>query len=110
MLLHRLAEKIGDYYVLAVTALIFGLIRLLTLPGSSSVRNYLISLSASVPVGTLVGALALELGAPDIASMALTSLASLLAHDLVLGILNNKGFIGALLKRAAENLTDKVTK
>ena len=109
-MIHRLAEQLGDILVFAAAALIFGIVRLLLLPGNNSVKVYLTSLAASVPVGTLVGAMCLEFGVADYASMAAASVASLLAHDLLTGIMNNRAFLGALLKRAAENLTDKVTK
>ncbi|AEP08880.1 hypothetical protein [Micavibrio aeruginosavorus] len=106
----RLADQIGDLFVFAAAALIFGIVRLLLLPGGQPVKVYLASIATSIPVGTLAGALCLELGVPDIASMAGACTASLLAHDFLLGIMNNRVFLGQLLKRAAENLTDKVTK
>lgn len=109
-MLHRLTEQLGDIIVLAGVALIFGIVRLLLLPGPHSVKIYLTSLAISVPVGTLIGALFLELGMADMASMAAASVGSLLAHDFLTGIMNNREFLSSLLKRAAENLTDKFTK
>lgn len=105
----RLFEKSGEFMVMAGVALLMGLMKILTMP-KQPLKVYMASLMASVLVGTLSGVLALEFNLGDITSMAIASLTSLLAHDLILAVLNNKGFIGSLLKRAAENLTDKVTK
>lgn len=109
-MIHRLAEQIGDILVFAIAALVFGVVRILLLPGGQPVKVYLTSIVASVPVGTLVGALCLEVGLADIASMSAASVASLLAHDLLSSLMNNREFLGQLLRRAMENLTDKVSK
>lgn len=109
-MIHRLADQIGDIIVFAGAALIFGIVRLLLLAGDQSVKVYLASLIVSVPVGTLTGALCLEMGVADIASMTAASVTSLLAHDILSGIMKNREFLGSLLKRAAENLTDRWTK
>lgn len=107
---HRLLDQIQDILMMAIAALIFGILKVLMMPNGQPVKVYISSLVASVPVGTLAGALCLELGVPDIASISCASLASVLAHDLLYGIMKNTDTIGGLLKRASENLIDKWTK
>lgn len=106
----RLVDQINDLVTFVIVALIFGLVRVVMMPGVKSITTYLLSMAVSVPVGTIAGALCLEFGFGDMASIAMASLASLLAHDLLTGIMNNKDFLGSLIKRAAENLTDRLTK
>ena len=109
-MISRFAEHIGEITAFAIAAMIFGVIRLLLLPGDSPLRVYFVSLAVSIPVGTIIGALAMEWGCGDYASMAAASIGSLLAHDLLTGLMSNRAFLGALLKRAAENITDRMTK
>lgn len=109
-MLERFIAQAGDMIVMAVAAFLFGILRLLLLPDRHPVRVYFVSLLSSVAVGVLAGLFCKEIGWGDIASMGAVSLASLLAHDLLMGIMNNRQFLGQILKRAVENLTDKVTK
>ncbi len=109
-MISRLAEHFSELILLAIAALIFGIIRVWMMPGAKSAKVYVISILISVPTGTLIGAMSLEWGFGDYASMTCASVGSLLAHDILTGIMNNKGFLGILIKRAAENLTDKLTK
>lgn len=109
-MLGRLLDQANDLIAFAVLGLFFGLLRVWAMPGVQSVFTYLASVGASVPVGTIVGALCLEHGYGDITSISFASLSSLVAHDLITAIVRNKEFLGSLLKRAAENITDKLTK
>jgi hypothetical protein len=70
----------------------------------------MITILIGVIIGTVTGGLALSLGWGDYVALSCSSFASLLSRDFVVGVLNNKGFLGHLLKQAAENLTNKVTK
>ena len=53
--------------------------------------------------------MALQYNFGDYTALTISSIASLLSRDIVMGILNNRKNIGALIKRAAFNLVDKFT-
>lgn len=106
---HRLLAQLGDLSVLAGISLGFALVKLVLAPEPANFKVGFASVFCAVAIGTLAGGLALGMGWNDYVAMSCSSFASLLSRDLVIGIVNNKGFIGALAKRAAENLTNKFT-
>lgn len=106
---HRLWLQIGDLSVLAGISLAFALVKLVLAPEPANFKVGLASVFCGVAVGTLAGGIALGMGWNDYISMSCSSFASLLSRDLVIGIVNNKGFLGLLVKQAASNLTNKFT-
>jgi hypothetical protein len=109
-MLHKLLGQVEDLLPLTIFAFLFGFIKATVSPTPWSLKNTLLTILVSVPVGTLAGAVGLELGFGQYVAFTITSVSSLLAHDIVLGILNNKTLFSDLFKRAAENLIDKTTK
>ena len=109
-MLHRIWEQIGDLALFAMVSLIFGIIKLYTLPELDGWKQAISSLFVSIIIGTLAGALALQYQFGDYTALSVSSVASLLSRDIVLGILKNRHQIGELLKRAAFNLVEKFTK
>lgn len=106
----RMVAQGWDLLILVVVSLLFGIVKLASMSEKIGVRAALASIFISVAVGTLVGAVAMQLGWVDYIALMCSSLSSLLARDIVVGILSNKSFLGGLLRRGAENLTDKITK
>lgn len=109
-MLHRLFAQMGDLVVLAGISLAFALVKLVLAPEPSNFRISLASVFCGVAVGTLAGGIALGFGWSDYIALTCSSFASLLSRDLVLGIINNKEFLGRLVRKAALNITDKFTK
>lgn len=108
-MIQKLISQADNLITFSFFALLFGLIKA-ALSANRSIKNILLTLFVTVPVGTLVGALSLEVGFGEYTSLTITSICSLLAQDIVLGIINNKDFLLGLFKRAAENIVDKTTK
>lgn len=109
-MLQRLLTQLSDLSVLAGISFAFALVKLVLAPEPANFKIGLASVFCGVVVGTLAGAIALSMGWNDYIAMSCSSFASLLSRDLVIGIINNKGFLGTLVKQAAGNLTDKFTK
>lgn len=105
----KLISQADNLITFSFFALLFGLIKA-ALSANRSVKSIFLTIFVTVPVGTLVGALSLEVGFGEYASLTITSVCSLLAQDIVLGVINNREFLSGLFKRAAENIVDKTTK
>lgn len=109
-MLHRILEQVGDLILFASISLIFGFIKVLTVPTTDCWKCNVGTLLISVVIGTLAGALALQYQFGDYTAITVSSISSLLSRDIVMAILNNRKNLSSLLKRAAENLVDKFTK
>lgn len=96
--------------MLAAVSLAVGLIKILSTPEPENWKHRMGTLAVSVFIGTLAGALALQSQFGDYTALTISSIASLLSRDIVMGILNNRKTIGALIRRAAVQLVDKFTK
>jgi uncharacterized membrane protein YfcA len=107
---HNLREQLGDILIFAGLSFVFALTKLVLAPEPRSIRVSMITILIGVVIGTLAGGLALGFGWGDYVALSCSSFASLLSRDFVVGVMNNKNFLGNLIKHAAENLTDKVTK
>lgn len=108
-MLHRLLENIGDLAVYALTAFLFGIIKILVAPQAIPLKHSILTLVLGVLVGSLAGAVALELGSGDYVSITVSAIFSLLSRDIILAFLN-RTLVSDLAKRAGENLVDKLTK
>lgn len=109
-MIQHLREQFGDLLIFAGISFTFALVKLMLAPEQRSIQMSMVTILLGVIIGTLAGGLALSFGWGDYVALSCSSFASLLARDFVIGILKNKGFMGEIAKRAAENLTDKVTK
>lgn len=102
----RLTTDLPNILVFTLWAMLFGVIRTIINPVRRSVRSFLTTFLVSVPVGTLLGAVALEHGLGDYTALAGASIGSLIAHDMVLVLLNHRKYVD----RAINNLIDKWTR
>lgn len=108
-ILDRLHTNAADVGVFASIALFFGLVKWAVTPGHVMWKTVVANLIIGVSVGVITGGLALELNAGDFGAITATSVASLLSRELV-DFIRDKQALGALAKKAAENLVDKATK
>ena len=106
----HLREQWADLLIFAGLSFVFALTKLVLAPEPRSIRVSMITILIGVIIGTVAGCMALSLGWGDYVALSCSSFASLLSRDFVLGVLKNKNFLGGLVKQAADNLTDKVTK
>lgn len=102
----RLLAQLGDLFIFAAVAMIFGIIKTVLRPEQRTLKNYFTVLLVSVPVGMLAGGISLEMGAGDYIAMAFASVGSLAAEQICNAIIDNR----ELLKRILENLVDKYTR
>lgn len=107
---YRLLDQIGDLAVFAVVSFIFGVMKCLTLPEPQNWKQSILSVMIAVSVGTLAGAVALEVSFGDYTALTISSVASLMSRDIFMAIINNRGHISELVKRASNNIVDKFTK
>lgn len=109
-MLHRILEQMSDLLVLAFISIAIGVAKVIATPDPNCWKCRIGTVLMAAFVGTLAGALALQYQFGDYTALTVSSLASLLSRDIVMGILNNRQAIGALIRRAAVNLTDKFTR
>lgn len=93
----------------ALTSFLFGIIKILVAPQAVPLKHSILTLVLGVLVGSLAGAVALELGSGDYVSITVSAIFSLLSRDIILALLN-KPLVSDLAKRAGENIVDKLTK
>lgn len=109
-MLHRILEQLNDLLALAAVSVLIGVAKVIAVPDPDCWKCRIGTVFMSAFVGTLSGALALQYQLGDYTALTISSIASLLARDIVTGILNNRQAIGALLRKAAVQLVDKFTR
>lgn len=106
----RIIDQLGDLVIFALVSLTFGVVKVLTATDPVGWKQTVVTVFIATAVGTLAGALALQYALGDYTSLTVSSIASLLSRDIVVAILKNREILGNLVKRAAYNIVDKITK
>lgn len=108
-MLQRLIDDMGNLILLAAISFLVGIMKMIGTKEPQNWKARIGTLIISVFVGTLAGALTMQYQLGDYTALTITSLASLLSRDIVMGILNNRVYIGRLVKIGLRKLVNKYT-
>ena len=102
---------IGALTVITLCVVMFATVKALVGPNTGrTFKGVMVSFFVAIPVGLIAGLVAFEWGLGQFTSCLVASFATLIGEQIVLSVVNSKLDFSSLIKRAAENLVDKMTK
>lgn len=103
----KLFENPNDMAAFAVVAVVFGLIRIIVMPGERSWKTFVVTLFICVPVGIIAGGICLELTHMEYVAMGACSVASLMAEKIIKMLMDTDltGFVRDALNKLINKWT-----
>ena len=109
-IIDRVVEYIEPLAFICLWVITFALIRFIVTPSARTFRNLIASLFVSVPTGVLTGGILKELGYGELLSTGGACLMTIVAHNLMIGLILHNRQLVKYVDRAINNIIDKLTK